>query len=389
MPVTRTVDVLVVGAGPAGLAAATRLAATGAGTVEVLEREPGAGPGRARGTAAQEAVRAGAVRVAVRAGAALRTGVMVTGWSGPLVLDATGPAGRERIAARAVVLATGARERSRAARLVPGTRPAGVLTSAGLRRSVAAGLDIGTRAVVVGDGPDAAGAVRALRGAGVAVAAVVTERRWHRPGAVPGRTARPAGTEVAGLLGRGRLSGVRVRYRDGREATVACDTVVFAGDWVPEHELARAGGAALDPATRGPAVDGAFRTSMAGVFAVGGLLHGGEPAGTAAVEGRAVAEPVREFLAGAAPWPGRGVAVVAEAPLRWVTPNRLGAAGDRFLVRAERPLARPVLEVGQDGVTLHRQRVRGTLVPHRSAPLPAAWAARVDPAGGPVRIRVV
>lgn len=373
---TRTVDVLVVGAGPAGLAAAGRLAALGAGTVEVLEREA-----RAPRRWADAAVRAGAV---------LRTGVTATGWSGPLVLDTTSPSGRERLTARAVVLATGARERPRGARLVPGTRPAGVLTTGELRRAVYGyGQDVGTRAVVVGAEPVASDALRALRHARVEVAALVTEHPWRRPGALGGRVPVLEGMAVTELLGLGRLSGVRVRHRDGRVATVACDTVVFTGDWIPEHELARYGGVVLDRGTRGPAVDGAFRTSVAGVFAVGDVLHGGEPAGTAVVEGRAVAGPVLAYLSGSACRPVTPVPVVVEDPLRWVTPNRLGAAGRRFLVRAARPLARPVLVVSQDGVLLHRRRVWGTVVPSRSVRLPAGWAASVDPAGGPVRITVV
>ncbi|MEV3988662.1 FAD-dependent oxidoreductase [Streptomyces sp. NPDC049837] len=397
---TRAVDVLVVGAGPAGLAAAGRLAALGAGTVEVLEREPqGARPWA---DAVVRAVRAGAVR----AGAVLRTGVTVTGWSGPLTLDTTSPAGRERVTARAVVLATGARERPRSARLVPGTRSAGVLTTGELLRSVYAyGQGVGTRAVVVGAEPVSWEAVRALRHARVEVAAVVTEQAWRRPGALRGRVPVLGGTSVAELLGRGRLSGVRVRHRDGRVATVACDTVVFTGDWVPEHETARLGGIVIDPGTRGPAVDGAFRTSVAGVFAVGDVLHGGEPAGTAVWEGRAVAGPVLAYLSGAVSWPVSSVPVVVAAPLRWTVPNRLvpdrlvpdrlvpdrlAAPGGRFLVRAARPLVGPVVvAVSQDGVLLHRQRVWRTVGPYRSMPLSGAWAARVAPDGGPVRIRVL
>ncbi|MFI6104718.1 FAD-dependent oxidoreductase [Streptomyces sp. NPDC051310] len=377
----RAVDVLVVGAGPAGLAAARRLAASGAGTVEVLERR-----GHALGAR-------GPVRAAVRAGAVLRTGVTATGWAGPLVLDTTGPGGLERITARAVVLATGARERPRSARLVPGTRPAGVLTGGELDQAVHAyGQYVGTRALVVGAEPAAFRAVRALRRAGVQVAALVTEEPWRRLGAFgPGLTPVPVlgGTAVAELLGRGRLSGVRLAGRGGRTATVACDTVVFTGNWIPEHELARLGGAELDPGTRGPAVDGAFRTSRAGVFAAGGVLHGGEPTAAAVAEGRATAGHVRDFLTGV-PWPGHRVPVVADAPLRWVAPNRLvpGERTARFLVRAQRRLERPVLSVVQDGVLLHRQRVRGTATPSRSVSLSGGWAAAVDPGGGPVRVTV-
>ncbi|MDX2560851.1 FAD-dependent oxidoreductase [Streptomyces sp. TX20-6-3] len=410
----RTVDVLVVGAGPAGLAAAARLAAAGAGRVEVLEREPAAGgvprhcarpgfgadprgrpldgPGYARRS----------VRAALRSGATVRTGVSATGWAGPLTLDVTAPTGLERVRARAVVLATGARERPRSARLVPGSRPAGVLATGELQRLVLRFGErpghIGRRAVVVGGDPVARVAVRTLRAAGVEVVAVVCEQPARRAafGAVPVLT----GAVVSELLGRGRLTGVAVRGgADGATRhTLRCDTVVFTGDWIPDHELARARGLPLAPGTRGPATDGAFRTTAPGVFAVGNLLRGVEPAVVAAAEGHAVAAAVIDLLGGE-PWPEHVVPVGVRtggpagsvgapagsvAPLRWVTPGLLGPVAAPLLVRPERRLVRPVLTVSQDGVPLRRMRVSGSLVPWRSVRLPRRWADGVDLGGGPV-----
>ncbi|MFD9167539.1 FAD-dependent oxidoreductase, partial [Streptomyces sp. NPDC059558] len=146
-----------------------------------------------------------AVRAAVTAGAHVRTGVSATGWAGPLSLETTGPAGLERITARALVLATGARERPRSARLVPGSRPAGVLTTGELQQAVHLyGQDVGRRAVVVGAEPVARHAVRTLRRAGAEVVAVVTER--PRGAAVPGvplLTARGGGGAGRGGAGTG------------------------------------------------------------------------------------------------------------------------------------------------------------------------------------------
>ncbi|MFD8016172.1 FAD-dependent oxidoreductase, partial [Streptomyces sp. NPDC059762] len=219
----------------------------------------------------------------------------------------TAPTGLETIAARAVVLATGARERSRPARLLPGTRALGVLTTGELQRTVALfgarPERIGRRAVVVGDDPVAGHAVRLLRRAGVAVAAVVVEG----PRAATGVRDVPvlAGTVVTELTGRGRLDGVTVRGRDGRTRSVRCDTLVLTGDWIPEHELARAGGLPPAPGGRGPLVDAALRTGVAGVFAAGGLPHAGVPALRAAAQGRAVAGAVLAHLSGGAADPER------------------------------------------------------------------------------------
>ncbi|MFF5503601.1 FAD-dependent oxidoreductase [Streptomyces roseolus] len=310
-PEGRAVDVLVVGAGPAGLAAAARLAALGAGRVEVLEREPEAGgvprfcghPGfgadpRGRALDGPGYARR-AVRAAVRAGALLRTGVSVVGWAGPLALETAAPTGPETVVARAVVLATGARERSRAARLLPGTRPDGVLTGGELHRTVALfgprPERIGRRAVVVGGGPTAGHSVSLLRRAGVTVAAVVVGDERY---AAALRAPVLAGTVVTELSGRGRLAGVTVRDRHGRDRALRCDTLVLTGDWVPEHEPARAGGVPLARSPRAPLVDASLRTGVPGVFAAGGLLRGGTPAVRAAAEGRTAAEAVWTHLNG-------------------------------------------------------------------------------------------
>ncbi|MGW2030645.1 NAD(P)/FAD-dependent oxidoreductase [Streptomyces sp. NPDC001811] len=401
----RHVDVLVVGAGPAGLAAAARLAAAGAGRVEVLEREarPGGMPRHCAhggfGTWTHPLTGPGYARLltqaAERAGATVRTGVTALDWAsdGP-VLTAVGPGGPETVTARAVVLATGARERPRPARLVPGTRPAGVYTTGELQQAVHLfGQHIGTRAVVVGAADVSYAAADTVRAAGAEVVALVTEHPRAQTGRARARAALLrhgvpllTGTTVTALLGHGRLSGVRVRHRDGRTTVLPCDTVVFTGDFVPDHELARRGGLTLDPGTRGPAVAGSLHTSRPGVFAAGNVLHAVEPAGTAAREGARAAGAVLDFLAGA-PWPAPGVPVTVAPPLRWIAPNRVtpGAPSVPHVLRTGVPLRRPVLYVRQDGRLLHHERLP-TALPDRTLALGARWHHRVDPDGGEVRV---
>ena len=139
--------------------------------------------------------------------------------------------------------------------------------------------------------------------------------------AQPGRRHRRQGP------GARRVVVEHARHR--RAASIDCDTVVFTGDWIPDHELARTARPAMDPATRGPVVDAALRTSRAGVFAVGNLLHPVDTADGAALDGRHVATAVRRGCAPAtprsrsAPRPGSAL----DAPLRWVAPQLISTEG--------------------------------------------------------------
>src|SRR6185436_16377814 len=97
----------------------------------------------------------------------------------------------------------------------------------------------------------------------------------------------------------------------------ACDTVVFTGDCIPDHELARRGGLAIDDGTRGPTIDQLGRTSAPGVFAIGNLVHAAETADVAAVGGQVVARHVVRYLDARA-WPTATIPMRCTPPLRWV-----------------------------------------------------------------------
>jgi thioredoxin reductase len=371
-PEPLVVDVVVVGGGPAGLGAAGGIAARlGGGQVLVLEREPVAGG-------------------AVSGGALIRTEATVTGWAGPHSLEATTPRGWLRVDARAVVLATGARERPRAARLIPGDRPAGVFTTGQLRRLVRSGFRTGARAVVVGTEPVSRSAVHTLRAAGCRTVLMTTE------GAVPAwaRLTLPRGVPVASrtrigrVIGRGgRLAAVEIEHAElGLRRIVACDCLVLTGDWIPDNELARAAGLDLDAGTLGPLTDTAMRTSRPGVFAVGGLVR------AAARDGAHVTEPVIGWLAGRRPAPG-AVPLTADWPLRCVTPGLL-RPGDpppprgRLLLWTEHPVMLPRVTVRQDGQVLARRTLPWAAIPGRVFRVPWAMLAGANREGGPIHIRV-
>lgn len=405
-------DVVVVGGGPAGLAAALELRQLGVARVVVLEREREAG-GVPRHTdhlgfglrdlrrclsGPRYAARYRALAAA--AGVEVRTETTATAWTGPRTLALTAPSGLVELAADAVILASGCRERPRAARLIAGDRPRGVLTTGLLQQLVTLGrAPAGRRALVVGAEHVSFSAVETLAHAGAATVAMVTEERRHQSYAalawlIAGRRRVPVLTRhrVESIHGRERVEGVVVRdlLTDARQA-LACDTIVFTGDWIPDHELARIGGLVMDGGTRGPRVDGALRCSVPGVFAAGNLVHAAETADVAALSGRHVARAVRAFLGGQA-WPiAAALPIVVEPPIRWVSPNAVAAdAGGvphgRLLLRVDRFLEDVELRVRQGDRVLW-QRHHRELVPARSIHLDARWLGAVATGGEPVTIR--
>jgi thioredoxin reductase len=410
------VEVAVIGAGPAGLAAARELRRSGVGSVLVLDREPEPGgiPRHAQhqGFGLRDLRRllsgpryaARCAELAARAGAELRPRAQVTGWSPDGALEVTSPSGRGEILASAVILATGCRERPRSARWVAGTRPHGVMTTGMLQQIVYLARErVGARAVVVGAEHVSFSALLTLEHGGARAVAMTTEQRRHQSLALfrAGAAARfrsrlRTRTALTAIYGRHRVEAVDLTNLDsGAVETVECDIVVFTADWIPDHELAVLAGADLDSGTRGPLVDCALRTTRPGLFAAGNVLHGAETADVAALSGRHVTAGVVGHLGGD-PWPSSRVALTCREPLHWVVPNtltaRLGPASipprGRFLLRAREELRSVRVELAQDRRVLARKRLARVMA-GRSSALSARWTERVDAGGGPVVARVL
>ena len=364
------VDVLIAGAGPAGLAAGIELRRLGVSRVLIVDREAEAGgvPRHSAHTGyglrdlhrvmTGPAYARHYVRAAVRAGAEVRAGTTVTGWPGlpggpgaaactsdptsvagptspaglsgppgPRSVTLTSASGVETVTAAAVLLATGCRERPRAARLVPGGRPPGVMTTGELQQRVYLhGQRLPGRAVVVGAEHVSFSAMLTLAHAGADVVALVTEQPRHQSFAAfalaaAARWRVPVWTSAAvrRIAGRGRLDGVELAdLLTGTSSFVECDTLVFTADWIPDHELARLAGTRIDLGTRGPAVDTALETSIPSVFAAGNLVHAAETADVAAAGGQHAARHIAAALRGTGPPRAARIPVTVAAPLSWI-----------------------------------------------------------------------
>lgn len=403
------IDVLIIGAGPTGLTAAAGLSSLGI-DVRVVDRDDAPGgvprasdhPGygvldlrrmlsgpeyarrltdRALARGARIDVRSTVTSVRSRAG-------------GGADVDITSPSGRETVPARAVLLATGCRERPRAARLVPGSRPAGVLTTGWLQRLVH--LDHrspGRRAVVVGAEHVSYSAVVTLREAGCVTAAMVTEDDAHSSFTAFDRAARLryrfpllTRTRVEAIHGGPRVTGVTLARDDGARAHIECDTIVFTGDWYPESTLASAAGLDIDPRTHGPAIDVASRTDHPGIFATGNLVHPASTANACAADGSRVAAAIADWLDQGG-WPRAWVDIEVAAPLQWSAPARAvpGEVGPLRL-QSGASVTTPRISMTQGSRVLWRGRLPWVR-PGRPFPIPGDGLARAT-AEEPIVIRI-
>jgi L-2-hydroxyglutarate oxidase LhgO len=416
--VVKNSDVLIVGAGPAGIAAALELKKLGVKDIIVAERESEAG-GIPRlcghigfGLRDLHRVMAGPSyarkyrEMAARAGIKIHANTTITGWNSTLgraervTFNFTSPEGIGTIEAKAVLLATGVRERSRAARLVPGHRPQGVFTTGSLQRFVYEHhLPVGKRAVIVGAEQVSLSVVLTLMHAGVKVINILTELPHHQlylPVFLPAKIlyadilARApilTNCRISNIFGRQRVEAVEVTSLDsGKAQTIECDVVVFTGDWIPENELARRGDVETGKPSLGPQVDSCFRTSHVGVFAAGNLLRGVETADWAALEGRSAAQSIARYLE-TAEWNGSRLEVQCEAPFDWICPNVLspGLCVDRFRFRSSEFRQKAVLQLTQSGRVLYQKRL-SRLNANASQNLDGEWVEKVDFTGEPVKL---
>jgi len=408
-----TSDVLIIGAGPSGLTAAATIAPCLRGQVLVLEREmtPGGIPRHSdhMGYGLRDmhtfitgpAYARRLIDNASRAGAGVRTSATVTGWCAPRTVEVTSPEGRERISGRAIILATGARERPRAARLIAGDRPAGVYTTGQLQNLVHIHhRSPGTSAVIVGAELVSWSAAMTLRQAGCRpVLMTSVHSRPESPAALsalgriafrlPVRTR----TRVALIIGKRRVHAVELEDLDTRRrATVTCDTVIVTGDWIPDNELARLAGLELDPHTLGPIVDTSQATSTPGIYAIGNLTHPVDTADCAALDGRAIAQTVIEYLDGDAPAPAATTRVLPGESLAWVSPGILkrGIAPprDRFLAWPREQIPYPTITVAQNGHTIACRTLPWPASPGRILRIPSSLLLAAHVSDDPITVDI-
>ena len=341
-------EIVIIGGGPAGLAAAIAAYDAGCRSILILERDNQLGGilnqcihnGFGLHTFGEELTgpeyAARFARQVLDRGIAYKLNTMVLSIGEDKKITAVNRTdGLIEIEATAIILAMGCRERSRGALNIPGFRPAGIYSAGTAQRLVnIEGFLPGRRVVILGSGDIGLIMARRMTLEGAKVL-VVAELMPYSGGlkrnivqclndfGIPLKLSHT----VVDIQGRERVTGVTIaevgpdrKPIPGTEIHYDCDTLLLSCGLLPENELSRGMGVTISPVTNGPVVDESLQTNIPGVFAAGNVLHVHDLVDFVSEEAAAAGRAAVRYLANGPQDRGREIPITFEGGPRYTVP---------------------------------------------------------------------
>lgn len=358
-------DIVIIGGGPAGLAAAVSAKKNGIDSILILERD------RELGGILNQCIHNGFglhtfkeeltgpeyakrfIDQVTELGIEYKLNTMVMDISTEKVVTAMNRTdGLFHIAAKAVILAMGCRERSRGALNIPGYRPAGIYSAGTAQRLVnIEGFMPGRKVVILGSGDIGLIMARRMTLEGAKVK-VVAELMPYSGGlkrnivqclddfGIPLKLSHT----VVDIRGKERLTGITLAQVDehnkpipGTEEDYECDTLLLSCGLIPENEISRAIGVDINPVTSGPSVNESLETNIPGIFACGNVLHVHDLVDYVSEEAASAGKNAAKFIKGgmSAASAGKEIPIQATGGVRYTVPKTIHIANmdDEITVR--------------------------------------------------------
>lgn len=398
---------VIVGGGPAGLAAALRLREKGIKDILILEREhllggilrqcihDGFGLTRFGESLSGPEYAQRFIDRVQEAGIECITDCTVLDISKEKVVTAASRVhGLLEIQADAVLLTMGCRERTRGALATPGTRPAGIYTAGVAQNYInLQNIMVGHEVVILGSGDIGLIMARRMTLEGAHVKGVYEVQSY--PSGLPRNIEQCLNDygiplhlshTVVDIRGRERLTSVVVAQCDehfrpipGTEEEIPCDTLILSVGLIPENELSLAAGVELDARTRGAFVDEHCQTGIPGIFAAGNVLHVHDLVDFVSLEAEALADSAAEYLLEGT-LPACRLTVNAGNNVGHVIPQRIsGTRSFTLSLRVRQPLSNVSIVVRQGEKEILRKKMRKAL-PAEMIQLPIRAEKLVDSA---------